>query len=131
MKDEEKAPRYRVRYYRKRLELFRLIEKVKLWPSRKGILHGIKSIESIGEQARITTHCGKTFVVNNSKNSRAARWFRNKWYRRVCPVCRIPAWKLSKYSSTVFNRRYGSTLLNEKDRAGPTRPSTPDGGNGP
>jgi hypothetical protein len=29
------------RYYRKRVELFRLIDKVKLWPSRRGILHGI------------------------------------------------------------------------------------------
>ena len=27
-------------YYRKRVELFRLIDKIKLWPSRRGVLHG-------------------------------------------------------------------------------------------
>ena len=42
-------------YYRKRVELFRLIDKIKLWPSRKGLLHGIKVFEIIGDQARITT----------------------------------------------------------------------------
>ena len=47
------------RYYRKRVELFRLIEKIKLWPSRRGLLHGIKSIEKTGDQAWITTHCRK------------------------------------------------------------------------
>jgi hypothetical protein len=53
------------RFYRKRVELFRLIDKIKLWPSRTGILHGIKTIEKIGDQAQITTHCNKTFMVNN------------------------------------------------------------------
>ena len=28
----------------------------------------------------ITTHCNKTSMVNNSRNSRAARWLRNKWF---------------------------------------------------
>lgn len=101
------------RYYRKRVELFKLIDKIKLWPSRKGILHGIKSIEKMGEQARITTHCDKTFIVNNSRNSRAARWLRNKWFGNVCPICKIPGWKLEKYSSTRFRRHYGSMLLDE------------------
>jgi pyrrolysyl-tRNA synthetase-like protein len=101
------------RYYRKRVELFRLIEKIKLWPSRKGILHGIKSIEKIGEQARISTHCGKEFIINNSRSSRAARWLRNKWFGKVCPVCKVPDWKLEKYNATRFNRHYGSHLLNE------------------
>ncbi|MCP4153398.1 MAG: hypothetical protein GY757_37065 [bacterium] len=101
------------RFYRKRVELLRLIDKIKLWPSRKGILHGIKTIEVIGEQARITTHCDKDFIVNNSRNSRAARWLRNKWFGKVCPVCKVPDWKLEKYSATGFKRHYGSLLLDE------------------
>ena len=98
------------RFYRKRIELFNLIEKIKLWPSRKGILHGIKQVEKIGEQARITTHCNKTFIVNNSRNSRAARWLRNKWFGKVCQVCNVPDWKLEKYADTGFKRHYGSFL---------------------
>jgi pyrrolysyl-tRNA synthetase-like protein len=106
------------RYYRKRIELFRLIEKIKLWPSRRGILHGIKSIAVSGDMAEITTHCGKSFRVHNSRNSRAARWLRNKWCQRACPVCAVPEWKLAKYSVTYFKRRHGSLL----DRPEPDRP---------
>ena len=113
MKEDNKKKELPKRYYRKRVELFKLIDKIKLWPSRQGILHGIKSIEKMGEQARITTHCDKTFIVNNSRNSRAARWLRNKWFGKVCPICKIPDWKLEKYSSTRFRRHYGSMLLNE------------------
>lgn len=112
---KEKAKEPPKRYYRKRVELFKLIDKIKLWPSRKGILHGIKSVENMGPQARITTHCGKTFVVNDSRNSRAARWLRNKWFGKVCPVCKVPDWKLEKYSATGFKRHYGSLLL-EKNK---------------
>jgi len=101
------------RYYRKRVEIFRLIEKIKLWPSRRGLLHGIKTIEVMGNQARITTHCNKTFLINNSRNSRAARWLRNKWFKGACGVCRVPDWKLAKYSSTHFKRHYGSALSHE------------------
>jgi len=110
---EEKTPTKQPvkRFYRKRVELFRLIEKIKLWPSRKGLLHDIKTIEITGDQARVTTHCNKTFMITNSRNSRAARWLRNKWFRGVCGTCRVPEWKLAKYSSTYFKRRYGSDLL--------------------
>jgi pyrrolysyl-tRNA synthetase-like protein len=99
------------RYYRKRVELFRLIEKIKLWPSRRGLLHGIKTIDVIGGQARITTHCNKTFLITDSRNSRAARWLRNKWFKGICGGCRVPDWKLAKYSSTHFKRHYGSALI--------------------
>lgn len=101
----------RRRFYRKRVELFRLIEKIKIWPSRKGLLHGIKRIEFMGDLARITTHCNKTFVANNSKNSRASRWLRNKWFKGACPDCGVPRWKLEKYASTHFRRHHGSLLL--------------------
>ena len=111
MRDEPSPTKKR--YYRKRVELFRLIDKIKVWPSRKGLLHGIRSMEEMGEVARITTHCGKTFIINNSRNSRAARWLRNKWYSGACPECRVPEWKLAKYSSTHFRRHHGSDLKRE------------------
>ena len=103
------------RYYRKRVELFRLIDKIKLWPSRRGLLHGVKAVEIIGDQARMTTHCNKTFMIRNSRNSRAARWLRNKWFKGVCGSCQVPDWKLAKYSATYFKRGYGSDLLKDTD----------------
>ncbi|SLM31748.1 conserved hypothetical protein [Desulfamplus magnetovallimortis] len=100
----------RKRYYRKRIELFRLIDKIKLWPSRTGVLHGIKTIEKKGNIAIITTHCNKTFEVNNSRNSRAARLLRNKIFNKVCGTCKIPEWKLEKFDATRFSRKSGSFL---------------------
>lgn len=112
MSDNGKAKTAK-RYYRTRVGLFNLIAKMKLWPSRKGVLHGIKSMEIFGSQARITTHCNKSFVVNNSRTSRAARALRNKWVSRPCSACRVPDWKMEKYSSTRFSRHYGSSLQDE------------------
>ena len=120
----EKGKPQPLRYYRKRVELLRLIDKIKLWPSRRGILHGIASVEMRGEQARIVTHCGKSFWVRDSRNSRAARWLRNKWFSDVCPECGIPQWKLAKYSATRFSRRFGSDLKQTRPTdAGPEPPA--------
>ena len=54
-------------YYRKRTELFLLLDKIKLWPSRTGVLHGIREIEKKGAFAIITTHCGKTFQIRDRR----------------------------------------------------------------
>lgn len=97
------------RYYRKRNELFVILEKMKLWPSKNGVIHGIKEIDYRGEVAIITTHCGQTFTARNSRKSRAARWLRNKWAVRPCTKCRVPEWKMEKYTSTMFTD-YGSDL---------------------
>lgn len=98
------------RYYRKNTELFLLLDKMKLWPSKSGILHGIRDIEKKGEYALITTHCGHSFKIYNSRNSRAARWLRNKWIAKPCEKCKVPGWKIDKYSKTFFNSHYGSDL---------------------
>ncbi len=100
----------KARYYRKQIPLFRLVEKMKLWPSRRGVLHGVRSFEPRGSHAVVVTHCGKHMVVRDSKNSRAARWLRNKLFVSACPECRIPDWKLQKYNATHFRRKYGSHL---------------------
>lgn len=100
----------RKRYYRKKAELFLLLEKMKLWPSRTGRLHGIREINLHGDYIIITTHCGKTIKTNNSRNCRATRWLRNKWAYTPCKECQVPQWKLDKYSKTFFNASYGSTL---------------------
>lgn len=98
------------RYYRRNADFFRLVEKMKLWPSRKGILHGIKDFRSHGNIAEVVTHCNEKFIVRNSRKSRAARYLRNKLFFEVCPTCHIPNWKLAKYSSTVMSHYQGSTL---------------------
>ena len=116
MDPEKKAKTPAKRYYRRRINLLRLIEKIKLWPSRKGILHGIRSIDKLGEQARVTTHCNKAFLINNSRNSRAARWLRNKLFIGVCPQCGIPEWKMEKYASTRFSRHQGSLLIKDQEK---------------
>jgi len=116
MEPEKKAKAAAQRYYRKRVHLLNLVDKIKLWPSRKGILHGVRSIEKMGDQARLTTHCNKVFIIHNSKNSRAARWLRNKLFTGVCPQCAVPEWKLEKYNATRFKRHQGSLLLEDQDR---------------
>lgn len=102
------------RFYRKRVPLFRLIDKIRLWPSRKGQLHGVRSIVVLGEHAIVTTFCNKEFMISNSSKSRSARWLRNKWFTRVCSQCGVPDWKLEKYSSTFFKRHQGSVLSKEQ-----------------
>ncbi len=97
------AEKARRSIYWKRVPLFDLIEKIRLRPSRQGVLHGIKSFERRGPSyAHVVTHCNEQTIIRNSKNSRAARWLRNKWYVRTCDKCAIPEWKVKKYSATVF-----------------------------
>jgi len=102
----------------KRTPLFQLLEKIKLWPSRQGVLHGIKIFEVRGDSyAYIVTHCNEQIVICNSKNSRAARWLRNKWYVRTCEKCAIPEWKVKKYSDTIFESgRVPIFLEKQRDR---------------
>ncbi|MDR1617010.1 MAG: hypothetical protein LBR98_08365 [Syntrophomonadaceae bacterium] len=109
------------RYAYKNQSLYTLINKIKLWPSRTGILHGIKSLEKNGGSVCITTHCGESFTVWDSKNSRASRWLRNRWLKCPCPKCKVPDWKLAKYSSTVF------TNVKTKAKKQEPEPSAPPG----
>lgn len=92
------------RFFRKRDDPYLIIEKIKLWPSRKGILHGVQYIERVGNMMIVVTHCNKKAQVKCSRNGRLARWVRNKWYAEACPDCRVPSWKLQKYSQTRFIR---------------------------
>lgn len=103
------------KYYRKNVDFLKLIEKIKLWPSRSGVLHGIKSIEIHGNHCKITTHCNIEFEVWTSKKSRSARWLRNKWSFCACGKCNIPDWKLEKYSETIMTKKWGSGLYKSSD----------------
>ncbi|MDR2405872.1 MAG: hypothetical protein LBE27_05825 [Deltaproteobacteria bacterium] len=109
MVENANTKRVAKRYYRKKTDLFTLLNKIKLWPSRTGRLHGIKDMVVTGERATLTTHCGKTFSIKNSRNSRAARWLRNKYFQRDCKSCKVPEWKLQKYGQTFFSP-YGENL---------------------
>lgn len=90
------------RYFRKHDELHNVLQKIKLWPSRTGTLHGIRSMAQKGGYIEFVTHCGNMLRIKDSKTSRVARWLRNKWYVKPCPKCKVPGWKLEKYSSTSF-----------------------------
>ena len=71
-----------------------------------------------GSCAYLVTHCNEQIVIRNSKNSRAARWLRNKWSVKPCEKCKIPEWKLEKYSETVFRRgRIPAYLLEQRQQA--------------
>jgi pyrrolysyl-tRNA synthetase-like protein len=106
------------RYYRKRQRLWAMAAKMKLWPSRRGMLHGIKTIAKTAAGFDIETHCGLFFSARDSANSRAARWLRAKQYTAPCPNCRVPAWKLEKYGATVFSKRQGSVLPSGPEAGG-------------
>jgi pyrrolysyl-tRNA synthetase-like protein len=108
--DSVKKKQPKVRYYRKYVSLSSLIRKIKLWPSRTGVLHGIKSLTENGNYIEIITHCNEKILARDSKTSRAARWLRNKWYVKACPKCHVPTWKLEKYAGTGFNKHWGSKL---------------------
>lgn len=105
------------RYYRKNVDLFLLIDRIKLWPSRNGYLHGIKNMEIQGDYVVITTHCGETIHARNSRSSRAARWLRNKLIVAPCPKCHVPEWKIEKYNNTFFSSKYGSDLQRRKNES--------------
>lgn len=91
------------RFLQKNQSMFQTVSKIKLWPSRSGILHSVRSVEKKGNMMTITTFCGECFTVWNSKNSRSSRWLRNRLYKEPCQKCGVPDWKLSKYSTTVFS----------------------------
>ncbi|WKY44057.1 pyrrolysine--tRNA(Pyl) ligase small subunit [Eubacteriaceae bacterium ES2] len=99
----EKTKQPAKRYINKNQSLYSLIRTIKLWPSRTGVLHGLKTVEKKGQTIHVVTHCGEEFDVWDSKNSRSARWLRNRWCTRPCPKCNVPDWKISKYSATVFS----------------------------
>lgn len=44
----------------------------------------------------------KAFYEQPLDDSDVARWLRNKWYEKACPYCRVPGWKLQKYSQASF-----------------------------
>ena len=69
------------RYYRKHVDFFRLLEKIKLWPSRNGTLHGIRSITYKGEFAEIrksTLPIGWYDVIDEYGNDAKVLVFENQ-----------------------------------------------------
>jgi pyrrolysyl-tRNA synthetase-like protein len=87
---------------RRHSEPYTIIEKIKLWPSKTGLLHGVRSVRLKGGTIEIHTHCGQTARVRNSRTGRVARHLRNKQFAQPCPRCRIPAWKIEKFEDTAF-----------------------------
>jgi pyrrolysyl-tRNA synthetase-like protein len=90
------------RTVRKHAPPYEVVERVKLWPSKTGVLHGVRSVKLKGNLMEVHTHCGQVFRVRNSKTSRVARHLRNKIYEKPCGRCRIPSWKVEKFAETSF-----------------------------
>lgn len=90
------------RTVRRHADPYSVIQKVKLWPSKTGMLHGVRAVKLRGGFLELQTHCGQAIKIRNSRNSRVARHLRNKIYQKPCPHCRIPAWKLEKFGETSF-----------------------------
>ncbi|MDR2035119.1 MAG: hypothetical protein LBP91_00365, partial [Coriobacteriales bacterium] len=86
-------------YREKNKRLFDLVDKIRLWPSRTGVLHGVKAIRKEGESMIISTHCGCTFKVRDSKRGRGIRQLKHRNYQRACKRCGIPDWKLEKFKT--------------------------------
>ncbi len=78
--------------------MFSLVNKIKLWPSQNGILHGVEKVDSLGRFIRVTTYCRTIILVKDSRRSRAARWLRNRWVAEICKDCHIPEWKIKRFS---------------------------------
>jgi len=90
------------RTVRRHVDPYGIIAKVKLWPSKTGLLHGVRSVKLKGGFIELETHCGQSIRMRNSRNSRVARHLRNKVFEKPCPSCRIPSWKLEKFGETTF-----------------------------
>jgi pyrrolysyl-tRNA synthetase-like protein len=78
--------------------LYDVLDKVKLWVSRTGTLHGIRTITYHGEWIDITTHCGREIRVHDSKRGRGKRQLEYRYYKKVCRECKVPDWKIAKYT---------------------------------
>ncbi len=88
----------RAKYQRRHMRLFEAVDKIRLWPSRSGRLHGVKNVQVNGEWIILTTHCGLIFRIRNSNNGRGVRQLKNRWYKEVCKRCGVPNWKIEKYT---------------------------------
>lgn len=85
----------------RRQHLYPLVDRVKLWPSRTGRLHGVRSLDIEGEWISIETHCGEHFRVRNSKSARGKRQIKHGHYKTICKKCGIPDWKIDKFKQSV------------------------------
>lgn len=85
----------------RRSRLYSLVDKVKLWPSRTGVLHGVRAVRLEGDWLTVETHCGEEFRVRNSSSGRGKRHIKHGHYRSVCKRCGIPDWKIEKFNKST------------------------------
>lgn len=94
--DENKTKILR-RYRERNKRPFDLINKIKLWPSRTGVLHGVRTVKREGNCVVVTTHCGCTLKTNDSKNGRVLRQLKRRTFKKACKKCDVPRWKMEKF----------------------------------
>ncbi len=72
----------------RRNSLSSLIVEKGIFVSRSGALHTVVSIEARPVGLKITTGCGQCIQVRDSRRSRASRWLRKGWMRKLCKDCK-------------------------------------------
>ena len=88
----------------RRPRLLDLVNKIKPWPSKSGLLHGVREVKNPGSLLRINTHCGRTIIARESRRGRPARWLRNYWTKMMCPDCKIPDWKIERFKKGAVKK---------------------------
>src|SRR5665648_848899 len=66
------------RYLRRQKDPFTIVQQIKLWPSKNGILHGVRSVKLKSGRIVCKRHSCRTLDQSKSKNIRFARHLRNE-----------------------------------------------------
>lgn len=88
-----------------------LIEANGVWLSRNGLLHGVREFKVSTKFIHITTDCGKTFTVRNSRRSRGARMLRYNKYRKACKHCKPSADLITRFVKKEFNKKSEARVI--------------------
>lgn len=88
-----------------------LVEANGVWLSRNGLLHGVKEFKVSSKHIHITTDCGKTFTVRNSRRSRAARVLRYNKYRKACKNCKLSDERIKRFVKKDFSKKSEARLV--------------------
>ncbi len=82
-----------------------------VWLSRNGLLHGVRDLKVSTKFIHITTDCGNTFTVRNSRRSRGARMLRYNKYRKACKHCKPSDELITRFVKKEFDKRSEARVL--------------------
>ncbi|MDK2891647.1 pyrrolysine--tRNA(Pyl) ligase large subunit [Methanohalophilus sp.] len=88
-----------------------LIEANGVWISRNGLLHSIRDFKVSTKFIHITTDCGKTITVRNSRRSRGARMLRYNKYRKACKHCKPSEELITRFVKKDFSKNRDARVI--------------------